>query len=164
MTGGDYILGEEREGLFDIVSDTYRQLKMWHTNAGIYDIAGEFFYREMEAQRKSIRWWLHPRHRAWSKFVSLICGYGERPLRVILWAISWVVGLALIYLAIGSAWEWSAFWGSLYFSMVSFTGLGYGSWIPETNDWIKGIGAFESFMGVFTIALFLVTFTRKMRR
>ena len=25
---GNHILGEEKEGLFDIVSDTYRQLKM----------------------------------------------------------------------------------------------------------------------------------------
>ena len=172
---GNYILGDESMG-FDGAADTYRRLKVWYTNAGVYDIAGEFFFMEMTAQRKSFRWWphptqrkrinwwLHPRHRAWSKFVSLICGYGERPHRVVLWAISWVVGLALIYLAIGSVWEWSAFWNSLYFSTVSFTALGYGSWLQATNDWIKGIGAFESFVGVFTIALFLITFTRKMRR
>jgi len=173
---GNYILGDENLGNFFEAEKTYRYLKQWYTNAGIYDIAGEFFFREMTAQRKRIKWWpyptqrkrinwwMHPRHRAWSKFVSLICGYGERPHRVVLWAMSWIVGLALLYLAIGSVWEWSTFRDSLYFSMVSFTALGYGGWVDETNGWIKGIGAFESFIGVFTIALFLITFTRKMRR
>ena len=111
-----------------------------------------------------MKWWPQPWHRAWVEFVSFICGYGERPYRVILWAALVVLGLALIYFAIGSTWEWWAFWNSLYFSAVSFTALGYGSWLQATNDWIKGIGAFESFVGVFTIALFLITFTRKMRR
>lgn len=161
---GNYILGEEEDGDFGEAEDAYRRLKQWYTNAGVYDIAGEFFYREMEAKRKSMKWWPQPWHRAWVEFVSFICGYGERPYRVILWAASVVLGLALIYFAIGSTWEWWAFWNSLYFSAVSFTALGYGSWLQATNDWIKGIGAFESFVGVFTIALFLITFTRKMRR
>ncbi len=173
---GDYILADEIDEPLNAVENTYRRLKQWYTNAGIYDIAGEFFFREMTAQRKRIKWWphptqrkrinwwIHPRHRAWSKFVSLICGYGERPLRVIGWAASVVLISALIYFIAGSVWEWSAFWNSFYFSAVSFTALGYGSWLQATNDWIKGIGAFESFVGVFTIALFLITFTRKMRR
>jgi len=173
---GSYILAEEIHGPLEDAEDTYRLFKQWYTNAGVYDIAGEFFFREMTAQRKRINWWphptqrkrlnwwLHPRHRLWSKFVSLICGYGERPLRVILWAVSWVFGLALVYFLIGSTWQWGALWHSLYFSAVSFTALGYGSWVEITNDWIRGIGAFESFVGVFTIALFLITFVRKMTR
>ena len=161
---GNYKIGEENKKDFYSAENHYRPLKVWYTNAGIYDTAGEFFFREMTAQRKGIRWWPHPRHRAWSKFVSLICGYGERPLRVIGWAASVVLISALIYFIVGSVWEWSAFWNSLYFSAVSFTALGYGSWLQATNDWVKGIGAFESFVGVFTIALFLITFTRKMRR
>jgi len=96
--------------------------------------------------------------------LDILCGYGEKPLRVIAWAASVIVGLALVYFVIGSLWEWRAFWNSLYFSTVSFTALGYGSWVEISNDWIKGIGAFESVIGVFTIALFLVTFVRKMTR
>ncbi len=180
---GDFILGEEQDAEKEgrryklrLAEATYRRLKQWYTDAGVYDIAGEFFFREMTAQRKGIKWWphpthrkkinwwLHPRHRAWSKFVSLICGYGERPHKVIIWAASVVLGLAFIYFIIGSTWDWAVFLRYLYFSAVSFTALGYGSWLEITNDWIKGIGAFESFIGVFTIALFLITFTRKMRR
>jgi len=161
---GKYILGEEKGGILPAAIITYRRLKTWYTEHGMYDTAGEFFFREMTVKRKVLKWWPNPFSRAWSKLLSLICGYGEKPLRVIGWAASVILGLALIYFIIGSVWEWSAFWNSLYFSSVSFTALGYGSWLHVTNDWIRGIGAFESFVGVFSIALFLVTFTRKMIR
>jgi uncharacterized protein YjeT (DUF2065 family) len=161
---GSYILAEEKDGRFYTALPIYRRLKIWYTEHGMYDIAGEFFFREMTAKRKALKWWPNPFPRGWSKFLSLICGYGERPLRVIGWAASVVLGLAFIYFIIGSVWEWWAFWKSLYFSAVSFTALGYGSWLQATNDWIRGIGAFESFVGVFTIALFLITFVRKMTR
>jgi len=161
---GNYVLREETAEIFSVAGMTYRQLKQWHTNAGMYDIAGKFFFREMTAGRKMLNWWPNPLPRAWSKFLSLICGYGEKPERVIIWAASVVVGLALIYFIIGSVWEWSVLWWSLYFSAVSFTALGYGSWLHVTNDWVRGIGAFESFIGVFSMALFLVTFIRKMTR
>lgn len=172
---GDYILGEEREGekknqghQLKWAEEIYRRLKMWYTNAGVYDIAGEFFFREMETKRKQIKWRPNPQHRAWVEFVSLICGYGERPFRVMGWAASVILALALIYFAVGPVWGWGTFWNSLYFSAVSFTALGYGSWmeLPANlkGDFIRAIGAVESFIGVFSIALFLITFTRKMRR
>ncbi len=176
---GNYILKEEKEGdtkeveeredveityWFGYVAATYRCLKTWYTEHGIYDVAGKFFFREMTCKRKAMKWWPNPIHRIWSKFISLICGYGEKPLRVIGWAAAVILVSTLIYFLIGSIWQWSAFWNSLYFSAVSFTALGYGSWLQVTNDWIKGIGAFESFIGVFTIALFLITFIRKMTR
>jgi hypothetical protein len=74
-----------------------------------------------------------------------------------------VFGLALVYLAIGALTP-NTFLNSLYYSAVSFTALGYGSWVPEPTGWVKGLGAFEAFLGVFMMALFLITFTRKMTR
>jgi hypothetical protein len=47
---------------------------------------------------------------------------------------------------------------------MSFTSMGYGSWLEASDALVKGIGAFESFIGVFSIALFLITFVRKMTR
>jgi uncharacterized protein YjbI with pentapeptide repeats/uncharacterized protein YjeT (DUF2065 family) len=173
--GSKYIVGEEqafeketkkdrKRELLKEAASVYRNLKNWHAEQGMYDIAGEFFFREITVRRKLLKWWPNPLPRAWSKFISLICGYGERPLRAVGWAALVIFGLALIYFAIGSIWEWWAFGNALYFSAASFTTLGYGSW-PETgNDWIRGIGVFESFIGVFTMALFLVTFVRKMTR
>jgi len=170
---GNYILGEEKawqrkEGMYwnslTWAEGIYRSLKQWYANAGMYDVAGQFFFREMTVRRKAMKWWPNPIHRAWSKLLSLICGYGEKPLRVVRWAAFVVVGLALVYFLVGGVWEWCAFWRSLYFSAVSFTALGYGEWVNFTDDWMRGLGAFESFVGVFSMALFLVTFTRKMTR
>ena len=59
---------------------------------------------------------------------------------------------------------WEGIWISLYFSGASFTALGYASWAPQLDSWVKYLGVVESFLGVFLIALFLVTFTRKMTR
>ena len=50
---GNYVLGEEKEGNYYSAEETYRRLKMWYTEHGIYNIAGKFFYREMETKRKA---------------------------------------------------------------------------------------------------------------
>jgi hypothetical protein len=142
----------------------YRNLKTWHNEKGMYDLAGEFFFREMTAKRKAIKWSLNPAHKLWSLFVSFTCGYGERPLRAIIWAASVIVGLGIIYFLIGAEWQMNAFGNSMAFSAMSFTSMGYGSWLEASEALTKGIGAFESFIGVFTIALFLITFVRKMTR
>jgi hypothetical protein len=163
--GRNYVLGEEKGEAFHWAADTYRRLKQWYTNAGIYDVAGEFYYREMEARRKDLKSRKPVQiHHWWLELFNLLCGYGERPLRVVRWAALVILVSTLIYFVVGSVWEWSAFWNSLYFSAVSFVALGYGGWVEVTNNWVKGIGVLESFIGVFTMALFLVTFTRKMTR
>ena len=95
--------------------------------------------------------------------MRILCGYGEKPERVVISAAVVVFGLALIYLAIGTLMP-NTFLNSLYYSAISFTALGYGSWAPKPFGWVKGLGAFEAFLGVFMMALFLVTFTRKMTR
>ncbi len=168
--GSTYKIGEEIKKDFYSAEGIYRRLKQWYTNAGIYDIAGEFFFREMTAQRKGIKWWPYPWHRLWSSFHSFVSGYGERPLRVVRWGALVLFGSALLYFFLRSVAPYNlsvqAFLNSLYYSAVSFTALGYGPWFGDTSvhSWVQGAGAAEAFIGVFTIALFLVTFTRKMRR
>lgn len=167
---GEEILHKEadyeakRQELLREAAAVYRNLRRWHNEQGIYDLAGEFFFREMTAKRKALRWKTQPAHKAWSLFLSFICGYGERPLRAFVWAVSVVLGLGIIYFLIGATWEMAAFGDSLAFSATSFTALGYASWLESSNAWLKGIGAFESLIGAFTIAVFLITFVRKMTR
>ena len=161
---GNYILGEEKEGekrredyFFKWAEYTYRRLKTWYTNAGMYDIAGEFFFREMTVKRKALKWWPKPWNRAFSKLLSILCGYGEKPERVVVSAIVIIFGLAIVYRFGGLSLPYS-----IYYSVVSFTALGYGSWVPQPTGWAKATGAAEAVIGVFMMALFLVTFTRKM--
>jgi len=157
---GNYIIGEERKKEFYFAEHCYRYLKMWYTRAGMYDIAGEFFFREMTVKRKALGWWPNPWNRALSKLIAILCGYGEKPSRVVISAIVVIFGLAIAYMFGGLSLPYS-----IYFSAVSFTALGYGSWAytPHSN-WVQGLGAFESFLGVSMMALFLVTFIRRMTR
>jgi hypothetical protein len=160
---GDRKLGEELGGEFDQAASVYRALKQWHTEAGMYDIAGEFHYREMEARRK-----LAQKERRIPDLVALnafrlLYGYGERPLRVIAWVAAVILGFALVHWAFGTVER--GFLDALYYSAVSFTALGYGGWAPQPQGWAgKFLGVGESLLGVFMMALFLVTFTRKMTR
>lgn len=179
---GNFMLGTEKISHFREAEVIYRYLKNWHTSRGLYHIAGEFYFREMEARRKAIWFRDYPRlpeEAPWRKKASYelkrvrdwlwlttvggLCGYGERPWQVFASAAAVVLGLGLIYFAIGTL-EPRTFLNSFYYSAVSFTALGYGSWAPQPTGWVKGLGAFEAFVGVFMMALFLVTFIRKMTR
>lgn len=160
---GDYVLGEEIEGDFGDAASAYRALKQRHAEAGMYDIAGEFHYREMEARRK-LAWKERRFPYAFPMYaLRFLYGYGERPERVIGWAAAVVFGLALVHWAFGTV--AGGFLDALYYSAVSFTALGYGASASDPQGWAgRFLGAGESFMGVFMMALFLVTFTRKMTR
>jgi len=50
----------------------------------------------------------------------------------------------------------------LYFSVVTFTTLGYGDMVPVGAA--RALAAFEAFTGSFTMALFVVVFVKKMTR
>jgi hypothetical protein len=160
---GNYILGEEADGFFGLAEDVYRNLKIWHTQHGLYDIAGKFFYRETEARRKAQSWKKKPLQKLWSWVLRILCGYGEKPERVAISAAVVIFGLAAAYCLWGS-FSSSAFADTLYYSVASFTALGYGQWAPQPTGWAKGVGAAEAVLGVSMMALFLVTFTRKMIR
>jgi len=168
---GDYVFGDEIDGLFGAAASAYRALKQWHTDAGMYDVAGHFFYREMEAQRKLAwkggqPWEGKERRLPYALSLNLLrflYGYGERPERVIAWAAAVILGFALGHWLVGTVER--GFLDALYYSAVSFTALGYGAWAAEPQGWAgKFLGVGESLLGVFMMALFLVTFTRKMTR
>jgi len=160
---GNYIVGEEIAGDFAPAASAYRALKQWHTEAGMYDIAGEFHYREMEARRK-LAWKERLLPYALSMYLlRSLYGYGERPVRVIGWVVAVILGFALGHWLSGTV--SGGFLDTLYYSAVSFTALGYGAWAPEPQGWAgRFLGVGESLLGVFMMALFLVTFTRKMTR
>jgi hypothetical protein len=161
--GKKYFLGEEVEGSFEEAEATYRRLKIWHTEQGLYDLAGKFFYREMEVKRKTQSWKKEPHLKLWSWILRMLCGYGEKPERVVISAAVVIFGLAIAYFLWGS-FSSSSFADTLYYSVASFTALGYGQWAPQPTEWAKGMGAAEAVLGVSMLALFLVTFTRKMIR
>ncbi len=163
--GRDYICGEEASGNFGQAERTYRPLKQRYTDAGMYDTAAKFYYREKEANRKSLKlcskknW----NNRLAAEFMRAFFGYGEKWWNILLWMIAVIFGFAAAYYFRGS-FSSSSFLDTLYYSAASFTALGYGNWAPEPTGWAKYVGAIEAFMGVFMMALILVTFVRKWTR
>jgi len=162
---GSYVIGEEKQNKFDIAEHRYRHLKAWYTNSGYDDIAAKFRYREIEARRKKIKLF----SKSWNHRVALqlsywVFGHGEGWKRLL---FGWIGGVIFVLAAAYYFWgsfSPSSFWDTLYYSATSFSALGYGKWAPQPTGWAKGMGAAEAIIGVFMMALLLVTFVRKWTR
>lgn len=160
---------------FEEAEETYRNLRLHLEKAGLFEQAGQFFHREMVMRRLQM-----PRYsgkRLFSWLVDLFSGYGEKPLNVVLFSLGLIVVCGLLYflvgvrhgdLPLGLALErgWAENLGDLfdcfYYSVVTFTTLGYGDITP--HGLARPLAAFEAFAGSFTMALFVVVFVKKMTR
>jgi ion channel/pentapeptide repeat protein len=161
---------------YEQAEEVYRNLRMITEKQGLFEQAGQFFQNEMAMRRMQMP--LFSLHRLISKFVDLFCGYGERPSRVVAFtlAVIGVFSLLFFYSGIQSAGQTIAFdssltvsenfkyyLSSLYFSVVTYTTLGYGD-ISPTLGFSRFLAAFEALIGGFTLALFVVVFVKKMTR
>jgi len=161
---------------FKKASDVCRSIKKCYENFGSYETAGNFYYGEMECKRK-----LSPRKK-WGglQFMRFSTGYGEYPARVIVTSLFFIGFCAFFYLLGGVdtgarvinreiAFDFRQigptimdFLHCFYFSVVSFTTLGYGDYHPV--GWSRVVGASEGFIGAFFISMFVLTIGRKMNR
>ncbi len=155
--------------------EIYRDLRKHAEHEGIFTLSGYFIQKELTMRRLQL-----PRYsmkRILSKVVDIFCGYGEAPLRIIGLSMAIIFVCAIIYaftglsyqgsvqaMSSGQSWQYnlSLFFSSLYYSVVTFTTLGYGDFTPVGIS--RAIAAIEAFTGSFTIALFVVVFVKKMTR
>jgi hypothetical protein len=99
-------------------------------------------------------------------FSFAVWGHGERPARTL------GAGVAIIfistffymldYLCRGSVRFNPNFFEAFYFSVVTFTTLGYGDIVPL--GFTKMVATFESFAGLFVMPLFVIGLSRKYLR
>lgn len=161
--------------LFQEAEETYRNLRLHLEQAGLFEQAGQFFHREMVMRRLQLPRYCGRRLLSW--VVDLFCGYGEKPLNVVLFSLGLIGFCGLLYflvgvrhgeLSLGLSLERGLssnlldLLDCLYFSVVTFTTLGYGDISP--HGLARPIAAFEAFVGSFTMALFVVVFVKKMTR
>jgi hypothetical protein len=147
-------------------------LKVWHHNKGIYDRASEFHFREWVCRRRCA--WQDKRYAesAGLWILETLFGYGERWLRVIRAAALVLLAFVPFYFPTYT-WDFSSsgirecfnnLANAVYYSAISFTGAGIGSLISPSEYPLGALAAVEAFIGVFLMALFLVTFTRRWNR
>jgi len=158
-----HIKQEIEDELLD-AKEVYLHLKSNFHSLGRYDDESWAFQKEKEMERKNF--WKSRHYLRWlvSRSLSFLYGYGERPERPVLWSVGIIVLFSIIYRIIGifdvSRASVANIWDCLYFSVVTFTTLGYGDVRP-----LVGIGrllaGIEAFSGVFLIALFIFTFARR---
>ncbi|WP_193331346.1 ion channel [Pseudoalteromonas ulvae] len=155
--------------------EIYRDLRKAAEHQGLFEVAGAFTHKEMIMRRYQQP--KYSKRRIVSKFVDLLCGYGEKPTNVIFFSLSLIFISAIAYFFLGvnfgdeliqfslqqsAEQNMSDFFNSLYYSVVTFTTLGYGDITPV--GYSRLIAAIEAFCGSFTLALFVVVFVKKMTR
>ncbi len=166
---------EERQQMYAEAEEVCRNIRKSCETNGLFDEAGTFFEKEMTFRR--FQYPLTSWKRWTSKLVDLLCGYGERPFRVFLFSAKLILACALFYSMVGtmsggeviridstlSALErFNVLLDALYFSVVTFTTLGYGDITPLGAA--KTLAVMEAFVGNFALALFVVVFVKKMTR
>jgi len=166
---------EEQIDLYQQSEEIYRNLRRTCESDGLFETAGWFFQKEMKMRRKQM-----PRFsskRFISKLVEFSCGYGERPLRIVLLSalvillftgVFFMTGLTyndqVLQLSLNASFEENIFelLNTLYFSVITFTTLGYGDVLPIGIS--KLFAGIEALLGGFILALFVVVFVKKMTR
>ena len=148
---------------------TFRSLRIHFYHVGNYDAADSLYILEKLAQRKG--WKLLSKQgpqKVFSLLFDFICGYGNKPSRVILWSGVIIVCFSLLFYSLqgikssSDAGYISTPVESIYFSIVTFATLGYGDFSPKPDLMI--IAAIEALIGALMIALFIVTLVQRMAR
>jgi len=95
-----------------------------------------------------------------SGFLNILWGYGERPGRVFLISIAAIIIFSFVYCFAPQANTETKydFFNALYYSIVTFTTLGYGD-IHQSNASLKLLSAFEALLGMTFWGILIAGFT-----
>ncbi|MXR70648.1 pentapeptide repeat-containing protein [Shewanella sp. JBTF-M18] len=166
---------EIAQDYFEQAEEIYRDLRKAAEREGLFAMGGDYLRKELTMRRHQMPKYSYSR--ALSKMIDVFCGYGEAPTRVIGFSMGLIFICALLYLFTGLNYDgnihvfnWqndlatnlALFFNCVYYSVVTFTTLGYGDFTPI--GYSRAIAAVEAFTGSFTIALFVVVFVKKMTR
>lgn len=154
------------EAGFLSAEESYRDLKQYFISNGRYGDASWASFKEKTLERFILK---ERRDLAYipSLVMSILCGYGEKPQRIVLSAFLTIMLFALLYGLLGAVeassgqavtLRWSDY---IYYSTVTFTTVGYGDFVPKASAVFRFLAAFEAFLGVFLSGLFIFTLARK---
>jgi hypothetical protein len=148
-------------------SEAYRDLKQYFVSNGRYDDASWACFKEKTFQRKDL---LKNKRLSYipSLLMALFCGYGEKPYRVVISSIFLVLLYSILYAVFGAlkipaqaASNYLSLWDYIYFSIVTFTTVGFGDLTPKMQPFFQMLVGSEAFTGAFMMGLFVFTLARK---
>lgn len=146
--------------------ESYRDLKQYFMASGRYTDASWASFKEKTMERFMMKRKGHFEYLP-SLVMSALCGYGEKPYRIVLAALSTIIIFACIYHGLDAVQyipdpgQHLRFGDHLYYSAITFTTVGYGDIVPRPGILFRLIAASEAFMGVFVTGLFIFTLARK---
>lgn len=149
-----------------VAEDAYRELKRYFITHGRYNDASWAAFKEKTMEKVRLKK-SHNIAYLPVALMGLLCGYGERPHRVIMSSafIVLLYGIAFYALkAVRAPLNTNYilnFWDHIYYSVVTFTTLGYGDIIPKVDFLYKMLAVSEAFIGAFMMGLFVFTLARK---
>ena len=161
--------------LYQEAEEVARNIRRHCETQGVLRVSGHFFYREMVFRRFQMP--KRSGRRFFSWIIDQVSGYGESPRRVVFFSGFLVFCCSLIYFytgiqdsgrlvqyapMAGLEQNFRNWLDCIYFSVVTFTTLGYGDLTPL--GWSRIVAALEAFTGSFSLALFVVLFVKKMTR
>ena len=133
-----------------------------------FEDADAAYYQYRRLSQKNKKW-------SFSKLMDVVtgasCGYGVKPGYTLIWGFILIIVFALVYklgngikrLKLKENGEARvSFWDAFYFSLVTFTTVGYGDWYPE--DMYRKFVMIEGVLGWLLLALFIVTLANVMIR
>lgn len=163
---------------------TYLKAKNGAKEIGDQDAASEFFIKEMRARRRGYDRALNvyedflPRtvlrgKRFANRLLEWSAGYGERPWRVVALSVATIVVSAGLYpltegirtgpnSVVQFDWTVEAALKYLYFSVATFTTVGYGDFQPAGTV-AQLLAGTESFVGALLMALLIFVFGRSLK-
>jgi len=146
--------------------EAYRGLKKYFLANGRYDDASWASFKEKTMERLLLAKKKDPAYIP-SLIMNFLCGYGEKPHRIIFasffvilaFAAAFFLTDAVIYQP-SDAYRLSIS-DYIYYSVITFTTVGYGDFIPQASFTCRAIASCEAFLGTFIIGLFIFTLARK---
>jgi hypothetical protein len=141
----------KKDNLFERDFYNLRQIRIAFQKQGKRHESQEFYFKERKYETKSqknlFKKYLY-------KFEELICGYFIRPERVIFSSLILIIIFAILHFILGKPPLYRSYIDSIYFSVTTFTTLGYGDIAPQSIV-MKIICSMEAMLGAIFIGLFL---------
>ncbi|MGB2706158.1 MAG: pentapeptide repeat-containing protein [Candidatus Omnitrophota bacterium] len=146
--------------------EAYRSLKRYFIVHGRYSDASWASFKEKTMERYLLK---KKGDLAYlpNLLMNLLCGYGEKPHRIILSSIFVILFYASLFLLLHAityapSRDYAMSVGDyIYYSIITFTTVGYGDFIPKAAPLFRFLAASEGFIGAFMIGLFIFTLARK---